>query len=606
MSRAIGIDLGTTNSCVAVVEHGRARVIRQEGGGSTLPSIVAADPSGRVLVGEAARRIAALHPERTIVASKRLLGRRLRGPSRVLAERAFAYEVLAGPDETPQVRMGEELWSLEQVGAALLRKLRDRASIELGEPVTEAVLTVPAYFNERQRHAVREAGRLAGLDVLRVLNEPTAAALAYAHGRDLHERLVVYDLGGGTFDVSVIDVAGNLIEVRATGGDTFLGGVDVDDRVLAWALARFQTAEGVDVSNNRPAVQRLRDACEAAKIALSTSTRARLQVPFLATRDDAPVDLDLALTRGQLEALCDDLVDRTLDITQRMVAEAGDRPVDTILLVGGQSRMPLIRSRITTTLGRAPAQGVHPDEAVALGAALLAAALTAQPGPTGQTAQPAPSTVPSGHGARDEGDPGASEGRGAIAAPAPDLQPAPDFPTLIDVLPMAVGTAAADGRLQAIFPRGSPLPSQARRILTTSTDDQETLVVGILQGESERAADNEFLGGFVFSGVPRGVRGSVCIEARFRIDAEGVLAVSGVEVGSGRPVACARVPGTPSIPSVPAGAPPALSPSGTPAEGAPRSFEGAPPRIEARVASAPPGGTAWDRVKGWFGGGTEA
>ncbi len=394
MSRAIGIDLGTTNSCVAVVENGRARVIRQEGGAPTLPSIVAADTTGRVLVGEAARRVAALHPERTIVASKRLIGRRVRGPTRLLAERAFAYEVLAGPDDAAQVRMGEELWSLEQVGAALLGKLRERATVELGELVTQAVLTVPAYFNERQRQAVREAGRLAGLEVLRVLNEPTAAALAYAHGRDLHERLVVYDLGGGTFDVSVIDLAGNVIEVRATGGDTFLGGVDIDDRVLAWALARFQTAEGVDVSGNRAALQRLRDACEAAKITLSTSTRARLHVPFLATRDDAPVDLDLEITRGQLEALCDDLVDRTLDIAQRMVAEAGERPVDTILLVGGQSRMPAVRERITKRLGKAPAQGVHPDEAVALGAALLAAALTASAQTTAAPPEPTAEAQP--------------------------------------------------------------------------------------------------------------------------------------------------------------------------------------------------------------------
>jgi molecular chaperone DnaK (HSP70) len=433
----------------------------------------------------------------------------------------------------------------------------------------------------------------------------------------------------------VIDLSGNLIEVRATGGDTLLGGVDFDDHILVWALTRFQTAEGIDLAGSRAAIQRLRDACEAAKISLSTATRARVHVPFITTRDDSPVDLELELTRGQLEALTDDLVDRTLETTRRIVGEAGDRPVDTILLVGGQSRMPAVRSRILSVFGQAPAQGVHPDEAVALGAALLASALVASSAATPEAsprlegtgaegahplrnASPAEGAAPT---APSPNPTAADPSPPPAAVPSPDRaadpSPLPAPPsvapiTLVDVLPMAVGTAGADGRLQPVFPRGTSLPSRARRTLTTSVDGQDSVVVGIYQGDAERAADNELLGGFVFSGFPRGPQGSVRIEARFRLDVEGVLAVAGVDLATARAVSCARADAlrapAPAGGSAREGGPPPGASAGDHAHAvqdtseAERVFEGAPPRIEAQPGQET-GFTPWARLKGWLGGG---
>ncbi|MCB9665612.1 MAG: Hsp70 family protein [Alphaproteobacteria bacterium] len=496
MGRAIGIDLGTTNSCAAVVDESGPRVITYPNGAKTIPSVFAIDKSGDRLVGEEARAQAALNPSNTVAAAKRLIGRSFGSKAVERMQQVFTYELLEGAESEVLVRVSDQVMTLEQISAAILMRIKDNAERALGEEVDQAVITVPAYFNDRQRQAVRAAGRLAGLHVLRVLNEPTAAALAYGLGRTLDQRVAIYDLGGGTFDISIIDIKDKVFEVVATGGDTFLGGVDFDDRVMQWVLKQFLEQHDIDLSYDRGAITRIRDAAELAKIALSADEVTRIHIEQIADDDGEILDLDVELTRARLEELTGDLVRRSIDTCERILLEAGtDRThIDELLLVGGQSRMPMVRRELEGFLGRTPSEKVHPDEAVALGAAIMAKSLSAR------------------------------------GVPEKDV-------TLLDVLPMAIGLAKPNGMMYVLFPKNEHLPAKKTRVLTTSKEDQKTLVLRMYQGESDDCDENDLLGSFVFYGLRRGPKGEVRLEVTFHIDSEGILNLSARDKDTGESVA---------------------------------------------------------------------
>lgn len=480
MGRAIGIDLGTTNSCAAVMDGLRPRVITYSGGGSTIPSIFAIDEEGKRLVGDEAKRQAQLNPANTVMASKRLIGRNFHSKTINKVKQVFTYEMMEGENNDVLIKVKDEVFTLEQISAAILGRIRDVAEEALNEEVDQAVITVPAYFNDRQRQAVRNAGKLAGLKVLRVLNEPTAAALAYGLGKNLSQRIAVYDLGGGTFDISVIDIKDRIFEVIATGGDTFLGGVDFDDRLMKFVLESFHDEHGIDLSWDRVAIQRIRDASEAAKIELSSRSTTRIHVPYIAKSESGPLNVDMEITRAQLEKLTGDLVDRTVSTCERIFSEAGTtkNQVDEILLVGGQSRMPLVQKKVTRFIGKPPSKGVHPDEAVAIGAAIMAHSL------------------------------GSTDGTEVH---------------LLDVLPMPIGINKVDGTMHVLFQKNQPLPDYKTRTLTTSKTNQRSIMLKIYQGESRLVAENELLGTFVFSGIRPAKKGEVQIDVTFHIDSEGIL-----------------------------------------------------------------------------------
>jgi len=493
MGRAIGIDLGTTNSCAAVIDGGRPKMITYKGGNSTIPSMFAIDESGQELVGHEAKRQAQLNPQNTVTASKRLIGRNFHSKVIDKVRQVFTYELLEGEQSEVLVRIKDQVFSLEQISAAILRRIREVAEDSLGEEVDQAVITVPAYFNDRQRQAVRKAGKLANLKVLRILNEPTAAALAYGMGRALNQRVAVYDLGGGTFDISVIDIKDRIFEVIATGGDTFLGGVDFDDRVMQLLLEDFHNKHGQDLSWDRVAIQRIRDASETAKIELSAMKVTRIHIPFIARGDAGPLDIDFELTRDHLESLCGDLVGRTVGTCERILKEAGTEPeqVDEMLLVGGQSRMPMVQSQVESFIGKPMSRAVNPDEAVAIGAAIIAHSLAGQG--------------------------------------APDL-------TLLDVLPMPIGINKVDGTMHVLFQKNQPLPDYKTRTLTTSKANQRSIMLRLYQGESTLVAENELLGTFVFSGIRPAPKGKVQIEVTFHIDSEGILNLTARDKATGQTV----------------------------------------------------------------------
>ncbi len=495
MGKAIGIDLGTTNSCAAIVENGKPRVITYRGGQSTIPSVFAIDAKGERLVGHDAKKQAQLNPTNTVASAKRLIGRNYHSKTIEKVKQVFTYELVEGESSEVLIKVQNQIFTLEQISSAILRKIRDVSEESLGAEVDQAVITVPAYFNDRQRQAVRAAGKLAGLKVLRVLNEPTAAALAYGLGKNLNQRIAVYDLGGGTFDISVIDIKERIFEVIATGGDTFLGGVDFDDRVMQWVLEGFSKAHGIDLSYDRVAIQRIRDAAEAAKIELSSVMRTRLYIPFIAKAEGGGgIDIDLELTRERLEELCSDLVERTINTVERIFREAGTArgQVDEVLLVGGQSRMPLVQRRITEFMGKSPSKGVHPDEAVGIGAAIMANSLAA-------------------------------------------VQSNDDV-TLLDVLPMAIGINKVDGSMHVLFPKNQPLPDYKTRTLTTSKDNQRSIMLRIYQGESSACVENELLGTFVFSNIRTAPKGKVQVEVTFHIDSEGILNLTARDKSTGQTV----------------------------------------------------------------------
>ncbi len=494
MGKAIGIDLGTTNSCAAIVENGKPRVITYKGGQSTIPSVFAIDEKGERLVGHDAKKQAQLNPTNTVAAAKRLIGRNYHSKTIEKVKQVFTYELVEGESNEVLIKVRDQIFTLEQISAAILRKIKEVAEEALSSEVDQAVITVPAYFNDRQRQAVRAAGKLANLKVLRVLNEPTAAALAYGLGKNLNQRIAVYDLGGGTFDISVIDIKERIFEVIATGGDTFLGGVDFDDRIMQWVLESFQKAHGIDLSYDRVAIQRIRDAAETAKIELSSVMRTRLHIPYIAKGEAGPIDVDVELTREKLEDLCADLVDRTVQTVERIFREAGTTKgqIDEVLLVGGQSRMPLVQRRVTEFMGKPPSKGVHPDEAVGIGASIMAHSL-------------------------------------AAAATNDDV-------TLLDVLPMPIGINKVDGSMHVLFQKNQPLPDYKTRTLTTSKDNQRSIMLKIYQGEQNLCADNELLGTFVFSNIRPAPKGKVQIEVTFHIDSEGILNLTARDKQTGQTV----------------------------------------------------------------------
>jgi molecular chaperone DnaK len=493
MGKAIGIDLGTTNSCCAYVTNGKPQVITYRDGSRTIPSVFAIDKQGNRLVGSEAKNQAAANPNQTIAASKRLIGRSFGSSAMQKMQQVFTYELVEGEQSEVLIKVADQVFTLEQISAAILRRIKESAEEALGDEVDQAVITVPAYFNDRQRQAVRSAGKLAGLKVLRVLNEPTAAALAYGLGRTLNQRVAIYDLGGGTFDISIIDIKDKIFEVIATGGDTFLGGVDFDDRLMQWVLQVFVEQTDIDVSYDRSAVTRIRDASEQAKIRLSSEVETEINLPNICQDDDGnPVDMQLPVTREKLEELTEDLIDRSIATCERILQEASSsrEELDEVLLVGGQSRMPLVRHKVEEFMGKTPSNKIHPDEAVAIGAAIMAHSLSSKAGPQDMT--------------------------------------------LLDVLPMAIGINKVDGTMHVLFAKNQPLPDYKTRVLTTSKDNQRSIMLRIFQGESKYVAENELLGTFVFSGLREAPRGHVKIEVTFHIDSEGILNLTARDIDTGQ------------------------------------------------------------------------
>lgn len=496
MSRIIGIDLGTTNSCAALVEgpEQKVKLIPYRGGEYTIPSIFAVDEKGNELIGHEAKRQWQLNPRNTVYGSKRLMGRQYDRDTAQKLEDYFVYDVHKGDrDANLQIQVGGQSLSLPEVAAKILLKIRDVASDYLREPVDRAVVTVPAYFSDRQRQAVKEAGKLIGLDVLRIINEPTAAALAFGVGRGLEkETIAIYDLGGGTFDISIIEIRDRIFEVKATGGDIFLGGVDFDNRIIDWVLDSFHAQNPtVDLRQDPIALQRIKDLAERSKIDLTERSECAFNIPFVTmTPDGQPLDVDLKLDRAQLETLTRDLVDRTMETCERVCADAKMAPteLDHVLLVGGMTRMPLVQNRVSDYFGKQPSKQVNPDEAVAVGAAMFA------------------------HSLEDDSN--------------LKVQ-------VLDVIPMAIGIENAAGDLHHIFARNTSVPNMKRLSFTTSFDQQQDLKMRIFQGDEPRAASNQLLGDFTFSGIRVAKAGEVRVLVDFELTQDGILKLNASDEDTG-------------------------------------------------------------------------
>jgi molecular chaperone DnaK len=487
----IGIDLGTTNSIVATVQHGQPLVIKNRTGQALTPSVVAVSKNGKRLVGNIAKRQAITNPQETVYAAKRLIGRKFSSREVQDSLRSLPYEVVAGQHDDLRIRMGGKELSVPEISAMILQELRSDAEAHFGRPVSRAVITVPAYFNDAQRQATKDAGRIAGLDVLRIINEPTAAALAYGFGRTVNGRVAVLDLGGGTFDVSVLEINQGVFDVVATGGDTYLGGEDWDNRIIEWLVFGFAKEHGIDLRKDRMALQRLKDAAEKAKVELSSMREAQLNLPFISTPPGggAALHLQATLTREKLDDLTSDLAERVVGISTEVLGVAGVRPSELkeVILVGGMSRMPRIVEAVRAHFRREPCKGVHPEEVVALGAAIQAHALVAQESEL----------------------------------------------LLLDVTPQSLGVAIAGGFVRRIIPKNTTVPTSATEVFATSKDFQRTVKIMVLQGEHEQAHQNELLGEFVLTGLREALRGQVEIEVTFDINAEGIVSVSAKDRDTG-------------------------------------------------------------------------
>ncbi|MDQ3266303.1 MAG: molecular chaperone DnaK [Myxococcota bacterium] len=488
----IGIDLGTTNSVVATVTGTQPVVIKSRTGQTLTPSVVALSKSGKKLVGQIAKRQAITNPQDTIYATKRLIGRKYSSEQVQQAMRTLAYRLVQGPHDDIKVAMGQEELSLQEISSIVLRELKLDAEAHFGKPVTRAVVTVPAYFNDGQRQATKDAGLIAGLEVLRILNEPTAAALAYGFGKNVRGKIAVFDLGGGTFDVSVMEVGEGVFDVIATGGDTFLGGEDFDSRVMEWLVSGFAKEHGVDLRKDRMALQRLKDGAEKAKIELSTAKESQINLPFICTPPGGTgaLHLQASLTREKLEELTSDLADRSCQIAEQVLKEARLRASDLkeIILVGGMTRMPRIAESVKKFFGKDPCKGVHPDEVVALGAAIHANSLVQEEGQV----------------------------------------------LLLDVTPQSLGVAIAGGYVRRLIPRNTTVPTSTTEVFNTSKDQQTTVKIMVLQGESDVAHQNELLGEFVLTGLREAPRGVVEIEVTFEINSEGIVSVSAKDKETGK------------------------------------------------------------------------
>ena len=480
MGKIIGIDLGTTNSVVAVMEGGEPKVITNEEGGRTTPSVVAFNDKGDTLVGQIARRQAVVNPTRTLFSVKRLIGHRfeeIEGDAKRLP-----YAVLRASNGDAHIEVDGKRYSPPEVSAKVLSKLKRAAENYLGEPVTEAVITVPAYFNDSQRQATRDAGRIAGLDVKRIINEPTAAALAYGLDKKTAEIVAVYDFGGGTFDVSILEVGDGLVEVKSTAGDSHLGGDDVDHTVVDWLMAEFKKDQGVDLSRDKMALQRLHEAAEKAKIELSAASETEINLPFITADQTGPKHLVVKLTRAKLEALADDVLQRTMEPCRRALKDAGLKTSDIheVILVGGSTRIPKVQQMVKEFFGREPNRTVNPDEVVALGAAVQG---------------------------------------GVLAGDVTDV-------LLLDVTPLSLGIETQGGIMTVLIPRNTTIPARKSQTFSTADDNQPAVTVHVLQGERKMAGDNRTLGQFNLDGIPPAPRGVPQIEVTFDIDANGIVNVS--------------------------------------------------------------------------------